>query len=51
MLSPIVRLVIGVTVLLGIYILMLLYVMGQKPIFVDLLQGFKSRANPKSDRP
>jgi len=49
MLSPILRLFIGTTVLLSVYILMLLHVMGQKPLFMDLLQGLKGRANPKSD--
>ncbi len=49
-LSPILRLFIGSTVLLSVYILMLLYVMGQKALFVDLLQGLKSRAIPQSER-
>jgi O-antigen/teichoic acid export membrane protein len=49
-LSPILRLFIGSTVLLSVYILMLLYVMGQKPLFVDLLQGLRSRAIPQNDR-
>jgi O-antigen/teichoic acid export membrane protein len=47
MLTPILRLLLGTTVLLSVYFLMLLYVMGQKPLFVDLLRGLISRANPK----
>ena len=43
-LSPLPRLVLGVTVLLGAYLGMLMYVMGQKAFYLGLLQGMRSRA-------
>jgi PST family polysaccharide transporter len=43
-LSPVPRLIIGVTVLLGAYLGMLMYVMGQKAFYLALLQGMWSRA-------
>lgn len=43
-LSPLLRLVLGNTVLFGIYIAMLLYVMGQKAFYFDLVRGFRKRA-------
>jgi len=48
MLTPILRLFIGTTVLLSVYFLMLLHVLGQKPLFVGLVRGLISRGNPKS---
>jgi len=44
LLSPLPRLVLGVTILLGAYIGMLMYVMGQKAFYLDLLRGMRSRA-------
>jgi O-antigen/teichoic acid export membrane protein len=44
LLSPFPRLVIGVTVLLGVYLGMLMYVMGQKAFYLGLLRGMKSRS-------
>jgi len=43
-LSPLPRLVLGMGVLLVVYALMLLYVMGQKAVYLSLIQGFKKRA-------
>jgi PST family polysaccharide transporter len=40
---PLSRLFIGGIVLLGVYLAMLLYVMGQKMFYVDLLRGLKKR--------
>jgi O-antigen/teichoic acid export membrane protein len=36
------RLVLSVTVLFAVYLAMLLYVMGQKPLYVNLIRGFRS---------
>jgi O-antigen/teichoic acid export membrane protein len=41
--SPLFRLIVGVTLFLGVYILMLLYVMGQKAFYVNLIQGLRAR--------
>ena len=40
LLPPLPRLVLGVTVVFSVYLGMLLYVMGQKPFYMDLLRGF-----------
>jgi PST family polysaccharide transporter len=40
LLPPLPRLVLGVTVVFSAYIGMLLYVMGMKPFYLDLLRGF-----------
>ena len=42
--SALVRLVVGGIVLLGAYLGMLLYVMGQKGFYLDLLRGLKKRS-------
>ena len=39
--TPIVRLAIGGTILVGAYLIMLLYVMGQKPFYFGLLRGLR----------
>jgi O-antigen/teichoic acid export membrane protein len=43
-LSPLPRLTIGVTVFLGIYLGMLLFVMRQKGFYLDLLRGLRKRS-------
>jgi len=48
-LSPLPRLVLGMSVLLVVYALMLLYVMGQKAVYLSLIQGFKKRAPVRED--
>lgn len=40
-LRPLPRLILGMTVLLGAYVGMLFYVMGQKAVYVSLLQGLR----------
>jgi len=40
LLSPLPRLVLGVSVVFSVYLGMLLYVMGQKPFYMDILRGF-----------
>jgi PST family polysaccharide transporter len=45
MLSPLHRLILGGTVLLSAYLGMLLYVMGQKTFYVDLIQGLRRRSS------
>ena len=42
-LSPLPRLVVGVALVLSAYVGMLLYVMGQKPFYMDLLRGIAKR--------
>jgi len=42
-LSPLLRLTLGGTVLLAAYVGMLLYVMGQKAFYVDLIRGLRRR--------
>ena len=42
-LSPSLRLLSGIGVLLASYVWMLLYVMGQKALYLDLFQGLKAR--------
>jgi PST family polysaccharide transporter len=44
-LSPLPRLVVGVIVLLGVYLGMFMYVMGQKGLYLDLLRGMKSHTS------
>ena len=43
-LSPLPRLVLGVTVLLGAYFGILMYIMGQKALYLDILRGMRSHA-------
>ena len=43
MLSPLLRLVVGVSIFLCIYAAMLLYVMGQKEFYLDLVRGMRHR--------
>jgi O-antigen/teichoic acid export membrane protein len=43
-LLPLPRLVLGVVLVLAAYLGMLLYVMGQKLFYLDLLRGFRTRA-------
>jgi PST family polysaccharide transporter len=45
LLSPLPRLVIGVIALFGAYLGMLMYVMGQKAFYLDLLRGMRSHAS------
>jgi len=42
-LTPLPRLVLGATILVATYLGMLLYVMGQKQVYVDLLRGLTKR--------
>jgi len=42
-LSPLLRLLLGASTLLSVYIGMLLYVMGQKSLYFDLLRGLMKR--------
>ena len=41
--TPLPRLVLGATILVAAYLGMLLYVMGQKQVYVDLLRGMTKR--------
>jgi PST family polysaccharide transporter len=41
--SPLFRLIAGVMMFLGVYVLMLLYVMKQKAFYVNLIQGLRAR--------
>jgi O-antigen/teichoic acid export membrane protein len=43
-LTPLLRLTLGLTVLLATYVGMLFYVMGQKPLYSNLLQGLRRRS-------
>jgi len=43
LLSPLARLSLGVTVFGAIYVLILLYVMGQKEFYMDIVRGLKAR--------
>jgi O-antigen/teichoic acid export membrane protein len=45
LLSPLLRLVSGCGILFGVYVLMLLYVMGQKAFYLDLVRGLGGRAS------
>jgi O-antigen/teichoic acid export membrane protein len=40
LLPPLPRLMLGVTIVFSVYLGMLLYVMGQKPFYMDILRGF-----------
>jgi O-antigen/teichoic acid export membrane protein len=42
---PILRLISDCGILFGLYALLLLYVMGEKAFYVDLIRGFKGRAS------
>jgi O-antigen/teichoic acid export membrane protein len=44
-LPPLLRLVSGCSILFGVYVLMLLYVMGQKEFYVDLIRGLGGSAS------
>lgn len=48
-LTPLPRLILEGTVLLGVYLGMLLYVMGQKPIYVDVIRGMRKRSSIEKD--
>jgi len=43
LLAPLPRLILGGTILLGVYVGMLFYVMGQKTIYLDLLRNLRRR--------
>ena len=43
-LRPIARLALGGTVLFSAYLATLLYVMGQKALYLDLIRGFRRRS-------
>lgn len=45
LLSPLLRLVLGGGVMLAAYLWMLLYVMGQKAFYLDLLRGLRKRSS------
>ena len=47
--SPLPRLAIGTCLLFGAYLGMLLYVMGQKPFYLDLLRGVARRSSTKEE--
>jgi len=49
MISPLPRLLLGITILFGVYAAMLLYVMGQKTVYLSLLQGFRKRTPIEED--
>ncbi len=42
--SPLVRLIVGTVLLSGIYVVMLLHVMGQKEFYLNVIKGFRSGA-------
>jgi PST family polysaccharide transporter len=48
---PFFRLFLGVTLLLGTYMSMLLYGMGQKTFYMDLLRGLLKRPSVESEQP
>jgi len=48
-LSPLPRLLLGVSVLLGAYVGMLFYVMGQKAVYWDLLRGLRKRSSVEEE--
>ena len=50
-LQPLFRLVIGCGILLSVYTLMLLYVMGQKVFYVDLVRGLANRTPVEENSP
>lgn len=48
-LSPLTKLILEMTVLLGAYVGMLFYVMGQKAVYLDLLRGLRRPTPVKED--
>lgn len=44
LLPPFLRLVLSGSVMLGVYLWMLMYVMGQKPVYLDLFRGLMRRS-------
>src|SRR6266705_1085295 len=48
-LSPLPRLILGTAVLLGAYVGMLFYVMGQKAVYWDLLRGLRRSSSVKEE--
>jgi peptidoglycan biosynthesis protein MviN/MurJ (putative lipid II flippase) len=50
-LPPLLRLVIGCGILFGVYSLMLLYVMGQKAFYLDLVRGLANRSPVEENSP
>ena len=46
---PYLRLVVGCFVLISIYLFMLMYAMGQKKVYLDLLKGFKGRPSSNNE--
>jgi PST family polysaccharide transporter len=48
LLTPLPRLVLGSTVLLGVYLGMLLYVMGQRAFYLDLFRGLRRPSSVES---
>ena len=51
LLPPLPRLVLGVTLVVGAYLGMLLYVMGQKLFYMDLLRGFRAHSSLENEIP
>jgi PST family polysaccharide transporter len=49
--SPLIRLALGGTVLLGAYLAMLLYVMGEKSVYVDLQRSLKRHFSESAAKP
>jgi len=49
LLSPLIRLTIGIIVLVSIYLGMLLYVMGQREFYFQLVRGLKRRASMEEE--
>jgi O-antigen/teichoic acid export membrane protein len=49
MLSPLLRVVIGGIIFLGVYVGMLLYVMGQKSFYINLLRGLRGRSSVEEE--
>jgi PST family polysaccharide transporter len=49
-LSPLLRLVMGCGILFLAYVLMLLYVMGQRAFYVDLIRGLASRSSVDQEK-
>ena len=49
LLSPLLRVVIGGIIFLGVYVAMLLYVMGQKSFYMNLLRGLRGRSSVEEE--
>lgn len=47
LLSPLPRLLLGSAIMITAYVVMLFYVMGQKRLYLDLIQGLKKRSSPE----